>query len=139
MHKKKLKENKKIDRLKSKKRLYNILFISVLFSIFVIIYLNFFSKNININPFGIQILRISSNSMIPEFEKDDIIIIKKEKEYNIGDIITFVDESGNFITHRIIEKCENEFCTKGDNNNTKDEEKVTYSQISGKVIVKLKF
>ena len=102
MHKKKLKENKKIDRLKSKKRLYNILFISVLFSIFVIIYLNFFSKNININPFGIQILRISSNSMIPEFEKDDIIIIKKEKEYNIGDIITFVDESGNFITGQSI-------------------------------------
>ena len=75
--------------------------------------------------------------MIPEFKKGDIIIIKKEKEYNIGDIITFEDEEGNSITHRIIEKYEDEFYMKGDNNNTKDEEKVTYSQISGKVIIKI--
>ena len=75
--------------------------------------------------------------MIPEFKKGDIIIIKKEKEYNIGDIITFEDEEGNSITHRIIEKYEDEFYMKGDNNNTKDEKKVTYSQISGKVIIKI--
>ena len=133
MHSKKLKKT----NTKLKKRLYNILFIFILFSIFIFIYLKFFSVNININPFGIQILKVSSNSMIPEFKKGDIIIIKKEKEYNIGDIITFEDEEGNSITHRIIGKCEDEFYMKGDNNNTRDEGKVTYSQISGKVIIKI--
>ena len=76
--------------------------------------------------------------MIPEFDKNDIIIIKKQKKYKKGDIITYVDKDGNLITHRIIEECENGFYTKGDNNNTKDEEKVIYSQIAGKVIVTLK-
>lgn len=139
MHNKKIQMNTKINKIKMEKTLYNILFISILFSIFIIIYLSLFSENINISPFGIQILKIESNSMIPEFKKNDIIIIKKVKEYSIGDIVTFVDESGNFITHRIIEKCENEFYTKGDNNNTKDEKKVTYSQILGKVIMKIQF
>ena len=121
------------------KKFFNILlFISVLCFIIVIIYSKFFSKNINITPFGIQILKISSNSMIPEFDKNDIIIIKKQKKYKKGDIITYVDKDGNLITHRIIEECENGFYTKGDNNNTKDEEKVIYSQIAGKVIVTLK-
>ena len=121
------------------KKFFNILlFISVLCFIIVIIYSKFFSKNINITPFGIQILKISSNSMIPEFDKNDIIIIKKQKKYKKGDIITYVDKDGNLITHRIIEECENGFYTKGDNNNTKDEEKVIYSQIAGKVIITLK-
>ena len=96
--------------------------------------LKFFSKDTNIKPFGIQILKVQSNSMSPEFRKEDIIVIKKEKEYEVGDIITFKTKDGNLITHRIIEKNENEFITKGDNNNTKDEEKITSSCIQGKVI-----
>lgn len=96
--------------------------------------LKFFSKDTNIKPFGIQILKVQSNSMNPEFRKEDIIVIKKEKEYEVGDIITFKTKDGNLITHRIIEKNENEFITKGDSNNTKDEEKITSSCIQGKVI-----
>ena len=76
--------------------------------------------------------------MKPEFQKNDIIIIKEEKEYNIGDIVTFIDKEGNLVTHRIIEKYENAFYTKGDNNNTKDESKISYSEISGKVIFTIK-
>ncbi len=135
----KKKLNTSFNQKEKLKKFFNILlFISVLCFIIVIIYSKFFSKNINITPFGIQILKISSNSMIPEFDKNDIIIIKKQKKYKKGDIITYVDKDGNLITHRIIEECENGFYTKGDNNNTKDEEKVIYSQIAGKVIVTLK-
>ena len=135
----KKKLNTSFNQKEKLKKFFNILlFISVLCFIIVIIYSKFFSKNINITPFGIQILKISSNSMIPEFDKNDIIIIKKKKKYKKGDIITYVDKDGNLITHRIIEECENGFYTKGDNNNTKDEEKVIYSQIAGKVIVTLK-
>ena len=135
----KKKLNTSFNQKEKLKKFFNILlFISVLCFIIVIIYSKFFSKNINITPFGIQILKISSNSMIPEFDKNDIIIIKKQKKYKKGDIITYVDKDGNLITHRIIEECENGFYTKGDINNTKDEEKVIYSQIAGKVIVTLK-
>ena len=126
----------KIDKLK--KTLINLFFISILCLVLFIIYSKFFSKNINIKPFGIQILIVSSNSMKPEFQKNDIIIIKEEKEYNIGDIVTFIDKEGNLVTHRIIEKYENAFYTKGDNNNTKDESKISYSEISGKVIFTIK-
>ncbi len=126
----------KIDKLK--KTLINLFFISILCLVLFIIYSKFFSRNINIKPFGIQILIVSSNSMKPEFQKNDIIIIKEEKEYNIGDIVTFIDKEGNLVTHRIIEKYENAFYTKGDNNNTKDESKISYSEISGKVIFTIK-
>ena len=112
---------------------YFSLILSILLVI-VMITLKFFSKDTNIKPFGIQILKVQSNSMSPEFRKEDIIVIKKEKEYEVGDIITFKTKDGNLITHRIIEKNENEFITKGDNNNTKDEEKITSSCIQGKVI-----
>lgn len=72
--------------------------------------------------------------MSPEFRKEDIIVIKEKSEYNIGDIVTYKTKEGYLITHRIIEKNENGFITKGDNNNTKDEEYVNFFDIIGKVI-----
>lgn len=85
---------------------------------------------------GIEILQISSNSMKPELSKGTMIIIKRQNEYEIGDIITFEQED-YLITHRIIEKYENEFVTKGDANNCQDESRVELDQIKGKVIMKL--
>ena len=127
----KLKNNKS---LKKKKLLINLLFILILCLIIFIIYSKFFSDSFKIKPFGIQALTVSSNSMMPVFQKGDLIIIKEEKEYKVGDIVTFKDSNGNLVTHRIIEKCENAFYTKGDNNNTKDEEKIDNFQIIGKVV-----
>ena len=63
----------------------------------------------------------------------DIVIIKKCKSYEIGEIITYSEEE-NLITHRIIEKTENGYITKGDANNTPDEKNVDSTQIKGKVI-----
>lgn len=132
MHKKRIKI--KSDKIKLKKILNNLGLIFIICLILFILYSKFFSQKSIINPFGIQILIVESNSMFPEFEKGNIIIIKEEKEYNIGDIITFLDDTGTLVTHRIIEKYEDGFFTKGDNNNTQDKEKVTIPKISGKVI-----
>lgn len=121
-----------------KNLLINILLILSIFFVLTIIYIKFFSENINIKPFGIEILKVESNSMAPNFNKEDLIIIKEEKEYEVGDIITFKNLDGIYVTHRIIEKDENGFITKGDNNNTKDDEKVTKEQICGKVVFILK-
>ena len=110
-----------------------ILILSIIFLIFVL-FLKFYFPDRKIQPFGITILKVSSNSMKPTFKKDDYIVIKKQSEYEIGDIITYSLEENCLITHRIIEKYENAFITKGDNNNVADEKKIYKENILGKII-----
>lgn len=112
----------------------NIILILSILLVLTIIYIQFFSKEMNIKPFGIEVLIVKSNSMSPVFNKNDIIIIQEQKEYKIGDIVTYKANNGSIITHRIIEKDENEIYTKGDNNNTKDENPICIDDIKGKVI-----
>lgn len=109
-----------------------ILILSIIFLIFVL-FLKIYFPNKKIQPFGITILKVSSNSMNPTLKKDDYIVIKKQSEYEIGDIITYNVEDC-LVTHRIIEKYENAFITKGDNNNVADEKKIYKENILGKVI-----
>ena len=49
-----------------------------------------------------------SDSMNPVFKKNDIIIIQEQNEYKVGDIVAYIADDGNIVTHRIIEKNENE-------------------------------
>ena len=121
------------------KKIKNNLFLIIsIISLLIILFLKINSEKNQINPFGITILKVSSNSMSPTFEKDDLIIIKKKDDYEVGDIITYKSENNYLITHRIIEKYENVFITKGDNNNTKDEKEVKTEDIIGKVIFIIK-
>lgn len=73
-----------------------------------------------------------SDSMNPVFKKNDIIIIQEQNEYKVGDIVAYIADDGNIVTHRIIEENENGFYTKGDNNNTKDEALIYPNNIIGK-------
>lgn len=118
----------------NKKNIYNIVLIISIILIMSLIYIKFFSKDINIKPFGIEILKVESDSMKPEFSKGDIIIIQEKKDYEVNDIITFQLTDNEKITHRIIEKNENTYYTKGDNNNAKDETGIKKDNILGKVI-----
>ena len=62
----------------------------------------------------------------------DYILIYKKKDYKKGDIVTY--QKGDYhVTHRIISKEGNKFVTKGDANNTPDEE-INKKSIIGKVI-----
>lgn len=77
-----------------------------------------------------------SNSMEDEFEVGDIIISKIALKDNIkvGDIITY-REGETIVTHRVenivYENNQIKYVTKGDSNNTIDENKIAYSQIEG--------
>lgn len=122
----------------NKKLLGNIFIVLLVIFVLSIVYIKFFSEDIIIKPFGIVIFQVQSNSMAPTFYKNDIIVIKEEKEYKVGDIVTYKTTKGNLITHRIIEKYENVFYTKGDNNNIKDEKEVLNEQIVGKAIFIIK-
>lgn len=102
--------------------------------ILINIVVKFSTKENEINPLGISILKVSSNSMEPHFYRNDYILIKQEDDYNVGDIITYKTEDSCLITHRIIEKYKNGFITKGDNNNIQDEKQVCINDVLGKEI-----
>lgn len=72
--------------------------------------------------------------MKPTLQKGDMIIVQKQKSYQVGEIITYQTKDGYLITHRIIEQGKNEFITQGDANNCPDESNIKQEQIIGKVI-----
>ena len=127
--------HKKILNLKIKSKKENIIFILIILFSIIVISIKFFTKNSQ--PFGVTILQVSSNSMMPTLKKGDFIIVKKQKEYNIGDIITYEITEGNnkyYVTNKIVEKNGNEYKTKGDDNNKIDDNKIFENAIKGKII-----
>ena len=83
----------------------------------------------------VRLLIVKSNSMYPTLQKGDFILIKRNNDYKKGDIITYDYESNYLVTHRIIEKNNNFFITKGDNNNSEDDKFIQLDNIKGKVIL----
>lgn len=108
-----------------------IIIIATLTSYFVF---NNYKDNI-ISELPIRYLVIKSNSMYPSFEVNDIIIITKKSQYEIGDIITYDHNNQYLITHRIVKICDEGFITKGDYNNCEDESIVKFENVKGKVIL----
>ena len=70
--------------------------------------------------------------MEPTINIKEMIIIKEQKNYNIGDIVTYIDSKNNLVTHRIISKTGNKIITRGDNNTVSDIP-IKKTQIEGKV------
>lgn len=83
--------------------------------------------------FGYSSAVVISGSMAGSIEIDDMVLIHKQDDYQVGDVITF--ESGSsLVTHRIVDEENGEFITKGDANNTEDMEPVLFENIIGKVV-----
>lgn len=77
---------------------------------------------------------VLTGSMEPTIIPKEMIIIKEQNIYKENDIITFRDNFGQLITHRIIDIDKNYIKTKGDGNNEADEI-ITIDRIEGKVIL----
>jgi len=83
--------------------------------------------------------------MEPAFQTGDIVIIRDihPDDIHIGDVITFHQSGNKYITHRVDaishEQGNTLFTTKGDANNTIDEEKVPASAIMGKKLFHIPF
>lgn len=88
------------------------------------------------NFFGYRLFVITSDSMSPTFNEDDMIFVKTTNNYEIGDIITYKVSNNEIpITHRIIEKYDdNSFLTKGDNNSFADPTPVSKDNIIGEMV-----
>lgn len=90
--------------------------------------------------FGYQGLTVLSNSMNPAFKTGDLVIAKSTDASKIqkDDVITFKTDDAPYVTHRVVETAneagETSFITKGDNNNTNDEEVVSANHLAGKVL-----
>lgn len=85
-----------------------------------------------------------TNSMVPDLQANDIIIVKKcdRESIKVGDIVTF-REGSTTVTHRIIEVINDDdqkkYKTKGDNNNIEDNRLITYEEIEGKYFSKIPY
>lgn len=77
---------------------------------------------------------VVSGSMSGAIEMNDMIFTKACDDYAVGDIIMFVIGK-SAVTHRIVERTEDGFVTKGDANNAPDPEMVSPDQIVGKVVL----
>lgn len=123
--------------------------IIIFFSSFYLVQTKILKKNYA-DIFGYTILDVKSGSMQKEIMIGDLVIVKilaseKNAEENIDnnvdkikdninveDIITFIKED-YLITHRVLEKRDEDLITKGDANNTEDDP-ILYKDIVGKVV-----
>lgn len=134
--------NKRKKRAKALKIIIGVFLIILIYNI-ILVGITMVGE-MNFNLFGYQAYIITSDSMEPEINKGDVIIVSKigEKEIKVNDTITFLEDGQN-ITHRVIEIIEKdgnrEFRTKGDNNKVEDIKAVMYEDINGKVILKIPF
>ena len=98
-----------------KKKAYTVLI--VVFTIILII--NIFSI-LNLSFFGFRIYKIGSGSMEPYLKVNDYIIVKRKKNYNVGNVVTY-KKSNEYITHRIKSIDGDTVITQGDSNNIEDQ------------------
>lgn len=87
--------------------------------------------------FGYSQYIVTSGSMEPDFSPGDMILIKKEPGYELGDIVTFRDAAGQTVTHKIVGRVEGQFITQGTANNTEDDDLLPPERILGKLQVVL--
>lgn len=115
-----------------------LLVVIILFNVFII---SNNKKNSVPSIFGYKFLVDLTNSMLPEISSGDLIVIKKEKSYKVGDIIAYRNKDNSVITHRVIgvKNIDGKklFQVKGDNNNFSDDEDVSVNKIEGAYVTKI--
>lgn len=89
---------------------------------------------------GYAFLEVISGSMEPTINVGDLVVINmNDKDIKENDIITFVNPDTTLITHRVNEKKDDGFVTKGDANNAVDEEIVIKDNIAGKYVFRIPY
>ncbi len=94
--------------------------------------------------FGVGYAVVVSGSMEPNLHVNDLIFYtaNRNKPYEIGDVIVFIREDGQeemLITHRIIAVSETGVTTKGDANPVQDPNETVFSDIVGKIRVRIPY
>ena len=79
-------------------------------------------------------IMLLGNSMSPTIESGTFVIVKSEQDYSLGDIIAFINEDSRNVVHRIVDKTDTGYVTKGDNNPKDDPGIVKTENVVGKTI-----
>lgn len=115
-------------------KLIKIILISLMILLLcMVLYLKYIERTPLIKILGKSCLIVATGSMEPNILSEEFIIIEERDSYNEGDIITYIDEDGFLITHRIVEINDSSFVSKGDANNINDNP-CNKDRIQGKVI-----
>ena len=132
------------DNNKKRKVIFVLFAIILIFSMFkayqYVINASGYNENEGFTLFGYKAYAITTNSMVPNLKKGDIVIVDTDAEYGEGDVITFLPKGYNkTVTHRIIEYREQTgtYITKGDNNGKEDGYKITNLDIIGKQVFRI--
>lgn len=86
---------------------------------------------------------VLTGSMQPALPVGSVVFSTPSLSYEVGDIITFKNQAGQTVTHRLVAKSvsipANIYKTAGDANSVPDGELITGSQILGKVVYTLPY
>ena len=104
--------------------------LNVFYAIIIILLIGYFALRVTDK---VEIYVVKTGSMEEKIHVGDYILIYRKSNYNVGDVVTYTSNDG-FITHRIVRKDGNKITTKGDANNSEDNE-IVESNIVGKVII----
>ena len=112
---------------------YTFLVLLVSLSIYTFVVTDIMKKDY-VNVVGYTYFVVKTGRMSGTLEVDDIIIVKLSKDANLNDIITYVNDDGEIITHRLVRKVSGKLIAQGDVNNAEDNP-ITNDQLVG--VVKL--
>jgi signal peptidase len=82
---------------------------------------------------GVGSYAVTTGSMTPTLEQGSMIYVHDTGDYETGDVVTF-SHQGAVVTHRIVERTETGFVTKGDVNEKPDSWTVPARRIRGTVL-----
>lgn len=74
-----------------------------------------------VNVFGYTYFVVKTGSMSGTLEVNDIIIVKIDDSPKLHDIITYISDDGNIITHRLVRIAGDKLIAQGDVNNAEDD------------------
>lgn len=124
--------------------IFAILVMIIIAIICYVVRINYLAAHDRLGEIRTNFYTILTQSMHPNIKAGDIVVTYREdnNEYKKGDVITFVSRAnGNInITHRIKEVYNENglsYQTKGDNNNSVDNEIIPSEYVLGKVIFKI--
>ncbi len=85
-------------------------------------------------PYALRM--VTSNSMEPSFSTGSLVVVVPQEKYKVDDIVTYQasKDERDIVTHRIIERTDEGFKTKGDANSAVDDRTVTLGSIHGRVV-----
>ena len=99
-----------------------------------VIIFGFINKNKPVPIFGYYFFNVLTGSMQPTLKVGDNVIVKKQNEYKVGDIISY-KMNDIYVTHRIVKIEGDMITTKGDANDVEDPP-FNKSKILGKYVFK---